>query len=67
MTARANTIKLNIGTNWYIMRKCQECGRLRFYSLNFIFSDSICNECYMVSKERAEQQSTDDSIASSNI
>jgi hypothetical protein len=30
------------------MKMCDRCGRVRFYSLNFIFSKSICNECYMV-------------------
>ena len=34
------------------MRRCQHCGRVRFYSLNFIFSESICNECYMLLRKR---------------
>ena len=49
------------------MRKCQDCGRVRFYSLNFIFSDSICNDCYMVAKEKAGRKSASDSAVSSNI
>jgi len=32
------------------MIKCETCGRIRFYSLNFIFSKSVCNECYMWTK-----------------
>jgi len=32
------------------MIKCEICGRIRFYTLNFIFSKSVCNECYMWTK-----------------
>jgi hypothetical protein len=32
------------------MLKCMICGRVRFFSLNFIFSKSICNECFMSMK-----------------
>jgi hypothetical protein len=34
------------------MRACESCGRVRFYSINFLFSKTICNECYMKMKER---------------
>lgn len=39
------------------MRICESCGRVRFYSLNFLFSQTICNECYMKMKERQERNS----------
>jgi len=34
------------------MRTCESCGRVRFYSLNFLFSKTICNECYLKMKEK---------------
>jgi hypothetical protein len=34
------------------MRTCKSCDRVMFYSLNFLFSDSVCNDCYLRSKER---------------
>lgn len=37
------------------MRACESCGRVRFYSLNFLFSSTVCNECYMNMKERQEK------------
>jgi hypothetical protein len=33
------------------MRTCESCGRVRFYSLNFLFSKTVCNECYLAMKE----------------
>ncbi|MER3407819.1 MAG: hypothetical protein C4292_03340 [Nitrososphaera sp.] len=36
------------------VRTCQSCGRVRFYSLNFIFARDICNECYLAEKERED-------------
>jgi uncharacterized protein (DUF983 family) len=38
------------------MRTCQSCGRVRFYSLNFIFAKDTCNECYLAMKERQQRQ-----------
>lgn len=37
------------------MRTCQSCGRVRFYSLNFIFAKDTCNECYLAMKEWQQQ------------
>ena len=34
------------------MKTCESCGRMRFYSLNFIFSKTVCNECYLAMQER---------------
>ncbi|HEX6254012.1 MAG TPA: hypothetical protein VFZ55_07315 [Nitrososphaera sp.] len=34
------------------MRTCESCGRVRFYTLNFLFSKTICNECYLKMKEK---------------
>lgn len=34
------------------MRTCESCGRVRFYSLNFLFSKTVCNECYLKMKEK---------------
>jgi hypothetical protein len=36
------------------MRTCESCGRVRFYSLNFLFSNTICNECYLKMKEERQ-------------
>ena len=38
------------------MRTCKSCGRVLFYSLNFLFSDSMCNECYLKAKDRQEKR-----------
>jgi hypothetical protein len=37
-----------------VMKTCKSCGRVRFFSINFIFSKSICNECYLVIKSQNE-------------
>jgi hypothetical protein len=34
------------------MQTCKSCERVRFFSINFIFSKTICNECYMLSKSQ---------------
>lgn len=39
-----------------LMRTCESCGRVLFYSLNFLFSEKICNECYLLSKEENEKR-----------
>ena len=39
------------------MRSCERCGRVMFYSLNFIFSKAICNDCYL-SIKTLEDRST---------
>src|SRR5215213_4579587 len=36
------------------MRTCESCSRVRFYSLNFLFSKTTCNECYL-DERKAEQ------------
>jgi hypothetical protein len=36
------------------MKTCKSCGRVLFYSINFLFSETECNECYMKSKEGRE-------------
>src|SRR5215212_3798015 len=33
------------------MQTCESCSRVRFYSINFLFSKTICNECYLKMKE----------------
>ncbi|WP_266190313.1 hypothetical protein [Candidatus Nitrososphaera gargensis] len=38
------------------MRTCEFCGRVRFYSLNFLFSKTVCNECYLRMKEKEKQK-----------
>ena len=38
------------------MRTCDSCGRVRFYSLNFLFSKTVCNECYLSAKEREKKR-----------
>ncbi|MEW5839900.1 hypothetical protein [Nitrososphaera sp.] len=38
------------------MQACQSCGRVRFYSLNFLFSKTVCNECYLAAKEEREKK-----------
>ena len=38
------------------MRTCESCGRVRFYSLNFLFSKTVCNECYLSAKEREKKR-----------
>lgn len=38
-----------------VMRTCESCGRVRFYSLNFLFSKTVCNECYLKIKERQKK------------
>lgn len=50
------------------MRTCQYCGRVRFYSLNFLFSKTICNECYLKLKERHDDNgyNNNNSIDDSN-
>jgi len=35
-----------------IVRTCELCGMVRFYSLNFLFSKTVCNECYLKMKEK---------------
>ncbi|MEM2139441.1 hypothetical protein [Nitrososphaera sp.] len=37
------------------MKTCELCGRVFFYSLNFLFSKTVCNECYLALKEREER------------
>lgn len=37
------------------MIQCQKCGGIKFYSFNFIFSKFICNECYLVIKEKEDR------------
>jgi hypothetical protein len=37
------------------MKTCESCGRVRFYSLNFIFSKTVCNECYLAMQERKKR------------
>jgi hypothetical protein len=37
-----------------VMKTWKSCGRVRFFSINFIFSKSICNECYLVIKSQNE-------------
>jgi hypothetical protein len=37
------------------MRTCEYCGRVRFYSLNFLFAKTICNECYLKMKEKQKK------------
>jgi uncharacterized protein (DUF983 family) len=39
-----------------IVRTCESCGRVRFYSLNFLFSEKVCNECYLKAKERSRER-----------
>lgn len=38
------------------MQTCESCGRVRFYSLNFIFSKTVCNECYLSRREREKRR-----------
>lgn len=38
------------------MRTCESCGRVLFYSLNFLFSEKLCNECHLMLKEREEKR-----------
>ncbi|HZT34982.1 MAG TPA: hypothetical protein VFA15_03610 [Nitrososphaera sp.] len=38
------------------MRTCESCGRVLFYSLNFLFSKTVCNECYLKMKEREQEK-----------
>jgi hypothetical protein len=38
------------------MRTCESCGRVRFYSLNFLFSKTVCNECYLKMKEKQKKR-----------
>jgi hypothetical protein len=40
------------------MQRCKSCERVRFFSINFIFSKSICNECYMTIKEKKREHVT---------
>ena len=37
------------------MRTCESCGRVWFYSLNFIFTKTVCNECYLLMQERQKR------------
>lgn len=37
------------------MRTCESCGRVRFYSINFLFSKTVCNECYLKIKEKQKK------------
>lgn len=37
------------------MQQCQKCGKTRIYSLNYIFSKLICNDCYLIIKEKAKK------------
>ncbi len=37
------------------MKTCESCGRVWFHSLNFLFSKTICNECYLALKESEER------------
>jgi|GEM_PF-1939114 len=37
------------------MRTCESCGRVRFYSINFLFSKTVCNECYLKMKEKQKR------------
>jgi hypothetical protein len=39
-----------------MMRQCPHCGRVKFYSINFIFSPNLCNECYMIGYETAKDK-----------
>jgi hypothetical protein len=39
-----------------LVKTCKSCGRVLFYSLNFLFSETECNECYLISKERHEKR-----------
>src|SRR5215213_11373514 len=38
------------------MRTCESCSTVRFYSLNFLFSKRICNECYLKMKEEQKKR-----------
>ena len=44
------------------MRSCEYCGKVKFYSLNFIFSKAICNDCYLSIKtfEENSKENNDD-------
>jgi hypothetical protein len=42
-------------TQYTHMKTCESCGRVRFYSLNFIFSKTVCNECYLALQERKKR------------
>ncbi|MFZ0328654.1 MAG: hypothetical protein WAL66_15265 [Nitrososphaeraceae archaeon] len=33
------------------MKVCKICKRTKFFSLNFIFSVAVCNDCYFLIKE----------------
>ena len=47
-------------TNRKDMRTCESCGKVKFYSLNFLFSNIICNECYMKMKEKQQKKKEND-------
>lgn len=45
------------------MKTCKICGKVKHYSLNFIFSASVCNDCYLVLREyQTENAECSDSI-----
>jgi hypothetical protein len=46
---------LFLGFSTKPMRTCESCGRVRFYSLNFLFSKTVCNECYLKMKEKQKK------------
>lgn len=34
-----------------IMKECPLCKKAKFHRINFLFSSSICNECYLIASE----------------
>jgi hypothetical protein len=41
-----NELNINQG-----MRSCNSCGKVSFYSINFLFSNVMCNQCFMLVSE----------------
>ncbi|MDF0682486.1 MAG: hypothetical protein P0116_16130 [Candidatus Nitrosocosmicus sp.] len=41
------------------MKACKLCNKVKFYSINYLFSDTLCNECYIILKEKSAKEKDD--------